>query len=281
MSTTTIRARFKPGGILTDADQVVLSDPAAAYGVRRRDTNAVVVAANQAMTRIAAGTYSYSFTDPAPNLEYEFFVAFTYGAQTIHEQRSILGGRGGNLYDVLPLIIPVVNGAPEPFIKQILRLAAAEFCLDTHVWKEDLAPINSVEDQAEYALDHDYNASILRVRAVTLNDIRWQFALNPSMDAITINPSPNNDDDPIVVSVTFLPWESNDVYPDWIIQRHSRALAAATVARLAAMSGRPWFNPNVFNEAAREYRRLVGEAKMENQRGGAAGNMRIRSGGFF
>ena len=70
MSTTTIRARFKPEGVLTDADSVVLS-----AGVVRRDTNAVVVPVGTAMVRASVGSYSYTFTDPAPGLEYVFDIA--------------------------------------------------------------------------------------------------------------------------------------------------------------------------------------------------------------
>ena len=71
MSTTSLIFRFKINGVLTDATSVVLSDSGATYGVRRKDTSAVVVAAGTAMTHGATGTYSYSFTDPEAGLTYE------------------------------------------------------------------------------------------------------------------------------------------------------------------------------------------------------------------
>lgn len=281
MSTTTIRARFKPGGVLADADAVVLSDAAATFGVKRRDTGALVVAANTAMVRQSLGVYAYTFTDPAPELEYEFYVAFTYGSQTIYEQRTIRGGTAGNLYDVIPLVASHVGGVPTPFLKQILRQIGRDFCHQTEVWREMLDAIDSVKDQADYTLVHSYDADILRVRDVTYNTLCWAYTVDAAGEVITLDPTPNRDDLEIVAKVVFWPHESCSVYPSWLISRWGRAIAEGTKARLASMQGRPWFNATQAQLSDAEYRRLMGEAKMENQTRKGGAQLRIRPGRFI
>ena len=69
MSTTTLEFTFTVDGSPTDASAVVLRDPTSAYGVKRTDTDAVVVAAGTAMTHAGTGQYSYAFTDPAREME--------------------------------------------------------------------------------------------------------------------------------------------------------------------------------------------------------------------
>jgi hypothetical protein len=79
MSTTrTIRRTFKVDGVLTDVTTAVLCDPTAAYGIKRTDTNAVVVAANVAMTKSSTGVYEYSFT-ALDGVAYTGYSKFTYG----------------------------------------------------------------------------------------------------------------------------------------------------------------------------------------------------------
>src|SRR4051812_25312199 len=87
MSTTTLTFVLDLGAGSVDADAVVLSDPAATYGVRRADTNAVVVAAGTAMTHGATGTYTAAFTDPAAGLVYQYFVKATIGTETYWFER--------------------------------------------------------------------------------------------------------------------------------------------------------------------------------------------------
>lgn len=53
---------------------ITLSDPTGAYGVKRSDTSAVVVAAGTAVTSEGAGIYSYTFAEPEPDLLYEYFL---------------------------------------------------------------------------------------------------------------------------------------------------------------------------------------------------------------
>ena len=87
--TKIVHRTFKVEGVLTDATSAKLSDPTGAYGVRRNDTGAVVVADGTAMSHVATGQYSYSFAEPAVGLSYQAWVEFVYAGNTYHLEHDI------------------------------------------------------------------------------------------------------------------------------------------------------------------------------------------------
>lgn len=93
MSTVTIRETFRNSntGALIDVDSVVLSDSTGAYGVRRTDTLATVVAANAVMVWVSTGVYEYTFTEPALGLTYTAWIKWTYAGNTYYTERTIVG----------------------------------------------------------------------------------------------------------------------------------------------------------------------------------------------
>lgn len=96
MSDTTIDFTWRVDGELTDVTSVVLSDEGATYGVKRSDTDEVVVAAGTALEKIATGTYRYSFADPAANLDYEYWLEVVYNGATYRHDRNISAGVDDN-----------------------------------------------------------------------------------------------------------------------------------------------------------------------------------------
>lgn len=275
MSTTTIRRRFKIGGILSNADSAVLSDPNGEYGVRRRDTGEVVVPAGTPMSNPSAGVYTYTFTDPASRLEYEFYVRFTDGGEEHYIQGSIVGGRDGNLYELIPSIAPYVGGCPVPVMKQKLRQTAKEFFERTGIWRENLDPISSVAGQAKYALDHGYNADIRRVREVTYDGIQWAYRVDLLEETVTLVPAPTKNNLPIVAGVTFLPRDSNDTYPDALLSRWEYGIVAGTLTALYGLIRAPYANADRYPLEDARYHRLIAEAKREvlTERGPANGRI--------
>jgi|GEM_PF-4215142 len=91
MATKRVEISFKVGGVLTDPTSVNLSDPTAAYGVKRDDTNAVIVAAGTAMTKASTGVYYYDFTEPALGLTYTAYLEVVYAGETYRFPRSLVG----------------------------------------------------------------------------------------------------------------------------------------------------------------------------------------------
>lgn len=89
MGTRTIRRTWVVDDVLTDVTTAKLSDPTGTYGVKRNDTDAVVVADGVSMTKIATGSYEYSFTEPASGLSYTAYVEFVYDGQTYHFESDL------------------------------------------------------------------------------------------------------------------------------------------------------------------------------------------------
>jgi hypothetical protein len=78
-----IKKVFKVDGVATAPDSALLSDPTNSFGVKRTDTNAVVVANGTPMVLVAPGTYQYQFDD-LPGVAYSAFVEFNYDGASYH-----------------------------------------------------------------------------------------------------------------------------------------------------------------------------------------------------
>ena len=90
MGTRTIERNWYIDGLgLTDPTSMTLIDPTGAYGVKRDDTNATVVAAGTAMTKLSTGLFAYTFTEPAPGLAYTAWVRVIYLGTTYYFQHSL------------------------------------------------------------------------------------------------------------------------------------------------------------------------------------------------
>jgi hypothetical protein len=83
MSTLYLPIQVKVAGTLTDADSTpILRDEANAYGVKRMDTAAIVVAAGTAMTRSETGRYYYALTNPVAGVTYRYAARVIVGGKT-------------------------------------------------------------------------------------------------------------------------------------------------------------------------------------------------------
>lgn len=81
--TRVINKVFKIDGVATDATTAKLSDPTGTFGIKRNDTDAVVVADGTNMTKTATGTYEYTF-DEVIGVTYTAYVEFVYSGQTYY-----------------------------------------------------------------------------------------------------------------------------------------------------------------------------------------------------
>ena len=82
MPDRTISQTFKVGGVLTNVTSAKLSDPTGTFGVKRNDTDAVVVADNTAMENPSTGVYQYTFT-ALSGVAYTAYIEFVYDGDTI------------------------------------------------------------------------------------------------------------------------------------------------------------------------------------------------------
>lgn len=93
MSVLTLRESFSISGTAISPTSVVLSNSANTYGVKRDDTDAVVVAAGIAMveTETGSGIYTHSFTQPAADLTYTYWVKWIYEGETFYDEHTVVG----------------------------------------------------------------------------------------------------------------------------------------------------------------------------------------------
>lgn len=82
---STITRTTKLSGVLANMTSMVLCDPTGAYGIKRNDTGATVVAANTAMTNASTGTYAYTFT-PVDGVEYTAWIKRVCRGQTSYRE---------------------------------------------------------------------------------------------------------------------------------------------------------------------------------------------------
>ncbi len=78
-------------GVLTDVTSMKLSDATETYGVKRNDTDAVVVADDTSMTKVSTGVYEYTFDEPEAGLTYTAQIEVVYDGQTSRFEVDLVG----------------------------------------------------------------------------------------------------------------------------------------------------------------------------------------------
>lgn len=91
MSTTTITKKFFIDAVLTNPTTAKMSDPTGAFGVKRNDNDAVVVADGTAMTQVSTGIYQHTWTDPAYDLTYTAWTEWVYAGETYRFEDQVTG----------------------------------------------------------------------------------------------------------------------------------------------------------------------------------------------
>jgi len=166
---TTITHEFRVDDVLTDPDSIVLSDYDGEYGVKRTDNDAVVVAADTAMEKVSTGVYAYSFTDPAANLVYEYWIKFVINGSTLYTGAEINGYTQLNGYslrdmiDELGMMLNELNQAGnEPFEytpimgvrllnraqNRVMKMLPRTFYTELHLLDEE----NALDDDGAFDL---------------------------------------------------------------------------------------------------------------------------------
>lgn len=300
-----IRKRFKVEDVLTDPTSIVLADSAGAYGVKRDDTGAVVVAADTAMTKNSTGDYQYEFTDPDYDLTYTYCVKIVYAGATYYFAGDMSGpvsadetetGTGGggtsvamlNVSSLLPLVSPNVRACPEAVQLQALGLMFRSFCKETDAWRETF-DVTTVEDETTYDLTtqmEDRDATLARVAKVYFDD-DTDDEMDEDNYVVTVeNELYFEDTDPYdygstmnVVTVIH-PNVTGRTAPAWLLNRWGDVIAAGALYYLQATKGRPWSDRDEAAVSFDRYQYGVGEAKKENITERRSGDVRVTPGDF-
>lgn len=185
MTTKTVQMRFDIAGVLTDVTSAVLRDATNTFGVRRTDTNAVIVASGTAMTHLSTGLYAYTFTEPIAGLDYEYVIELVYLGIT----KRVRG--------VLETSVSQIPVAPSSTYQQlgITTVACGDTALESFlngqsdiIWAMqtrrgvalDLQYQYYVSDLLVYAMDHTRMLRDLETGTGAMNDRATMDASNTS-----------------------------------------------------------------------------------------------------
>lgn len=92
---STITKTFRFNLVLTNMTSVKLSDITGTFGIKRNDTDAVVVADNTTMTNSSTGVYTHTFADPANDLVYTYALEYVFQGETYHVEETFPGPVSG------------------------------------------------------------------------------------------------------------------------------------------------------------------------------------------
>lgn len=186
MSTVTIQRTFKVDGVLTDVTSCKLSDPTATFGVKRNDTDEVVVADDTAMTKVSTGVYRHTFTEPAAGLTYTYWVEWVYSGETYHEEHTVSGvsadARICTLSDVKDRLGEESSDYDDMLTRMILGL---EGIFNGHVARELIAP---AADVTEYYTGLAEFLQLRRYPVIAITSIKEAADYDfDSADALTVD----------------------------------------------------------------------------------------------
>ena len=120
MGTRLLSKTWSVDGVLTNVTTAKLSDSTGTYGVKRNDTDAVVVADGTSMTNTSTGVYQYSFTD-VDDVAYTAYIEIVYDGATYYFEVDIAARSATDVsltedtndYDLVKTEIARLIGTPE------------------------------------------------------------------------------------------------------------------------------------------------------------------------
>jgi len=173
-------------------------------------------------------------------------------------------------------------GCADLMIRKELQVVASDFCRRTGIF---IVEIRSEFDDADVAvLRVPFSAFIRTVLSVKTGSI----VLRPGAYRVSGNPAtltllesmvqPLDDDPSVFVEATLEPMTGCEDYPDDFIQRWGYGIISGTLARLFAMSKKPWSDPAQSALESAIYQNALTAACLEvRRRGIGSGDLHCRS----
>ena len=172
----TIERQFLIDGVLTDVTSAVLSDPEGDYGVKRDDTDAVVVADGVAMTKAATGLYRHTFAEPASELTYTYWIEWVYGGKTHHEEHTVTGAPVGRICTLADVKDGLGESGTEHDSVISRIIASLESMFDNHIAPRRL--IIPSADVTEYYSGRGLFLQLKRYPVVAITSIKVALDYN-------------------------------------------------------------------------------------------------------
>ena len=193
MAVIVLHESFKVDGVLTDVTSAKLSDPTGTYGVKRNDTDAVVVADGTAMTKQSTGVYTYTFTEPTTDLVYTYYVEWVYDGETYWDECSVTGmAADTGITEICCAALELIGGESITYAQYVAastteaRLCKRfyepirDFSLRSHPWncavtRVELTVVDGEEPAFGFSYYYDLPADCLRV--LNMEDLNYTFEI--------------------------------------------------------------------------------------------------------
>jgi len=152
-------------GLPITVTSVKLSDPTGAYGVKRNDTDVVVVADATAMVETATGSgiWEYEFAQPADSLTYTYWVEYVYNSETFRDKHTLVGTASAGfdssrdttkyLTWIAQQYLPLTLATPTATLEQLLENSFRYF--NTHSAHRIIGMYDYAQGAARIQLDAD------------------------------------------------------------------------------------------------------------------------------
>lgn len=203
------------------------------------------------------------------------------------------------LSSFLPRIMPQVPSCPEPLVESMVRESAITFCERTRFWRQDLAPMNVVANQADYTLSLPADTALVQPLRVLVEDVplepktpamldvevaEWQtmtgrpfcYYLKDMRRTLTLVYTP---DQPIAnglrVSVALKPSQTASTVEQAFLEEAWEHVAAGALAILYAMPLKPWTNTRKADEQRALFERAIAGYNVEAATGSVKAAMRV------
>ena len=258
-----LTATVEVDDVLTNPTTMKLQDSGSTFGIKRTDTDAVVVASGTAMTNSSTGVYTYTLTEPAANLTYFYSITAVISAVTYRATGYIVGADVTNLSVSMDAQLQTLCSAPLPLIHQQEKHFFQDFCLRTEVWLHEFAT-TTVADQAEYTFVLPTDTELIRIMSVEIDTIPQPFYVPlPSDTSLTFRYAPAVSTGDIVMRLVLAPKNERAYAPSWLLNRYGKGIADGVLGYLFGMGGRPWFDAGMAMLHMDRYNDAIARARGE------------------
>ena len=205
----------------------------------------------------------------------------------------------------IPDIAVECSGASNPLILSAVRTAVIEFCRKSLYWQEEADPVTLTEGVAEYALSAPTGRQIVQIMSVnidgegtlpplTLEQVeralpQWRTVQGSPVGFVAVNPETfrliAERNGPyatgtLTATVAYAPTRTGGVVPDAIYDQHFEVIKHGTLARLKAMMGHAFYDPQAAIYYTGRFTAGVNAAAVERNKGFSRANLRVEPRAF-
>lgn len=198
--------------------------------------------------------------------------------------------------DFLPEVNTLCPTVGEAVAVNAIRNAAIEFCVRTHIWREDLDPTTIIEGEPHYFLDmpegarmvqpihafveqqHVYFRSPEELRRV-FGWTNWREATGEPIfitrdvqdDCVRLVPIPQSTKPGALrVYAALAPTREATGVPCWLHERYLEHIARGAAARIYAQPGQSYSSAQLAQEYQRRFRHDIASTRILANKGGVA-----------